>query len=151
MKIRTATRALVFLLAVASAFAQNNSPQPAQQPNRTPFAGIWRGQMDALPALTLVVTDEGGSLSGAVLFYLHMRKSVNDPWTSTPGLPEPLFHLRAEGNTLTFQVSHRRAHPPRTLSDPPVTFTLTLAGDGTALLANQSEHAPGFSLTRSDY
>jgi hypothetical protein len=156
MKFRIATLALGLLLAfaslspAASAFAQSNPP-PAQQPDRMPFTGVWRGQAEGLPALTLVLTDEGGSLSGAVLFYLHMRKSVNDPWTSTPGLPEPLLHLNLDGNTLTFQVSHRRAHPPRTLPDPPVTFTLTLNNDGTALLANQSEHAPGLPLTRTDY
>jgi hypothetical protein len=157
MKFRIATLALGLLLAfaslspAASAFAQSNPPPPAQQPDRMPFTGVWRGQAEGLPALTLVLTDEGGSLSGAVLFYLHMRKSVNDPWTSTPGLPEPLLHLNLDGNTLTFQVSHRRAHPPRTLPDPPVTFTLTLNNDGTALLANQSEHAPGLPLTRTDY
>jgi hypothetical protein len=151
MKNRLATLALASLLAAASASAQSSPPQPAQQPDRMPFTGVWRGQMDGLPALTLVVTDEGGSLSGALLFYLHLRKSVNDPWTSTPGLPEPIFHLHAEGNTLTFQVSHRRAHPPHTLPDPPVTFALTLAADGAAELADQSERAPAVTLTRSDY
>jgi hypothetical protein len=68
--------------------------------------------MEGLPAVVLVVTDEGGSLSGAVVFYFQTRKTVNDPWASTPGLPEPLFRLYFDGKTLSFQVSHRRAHPP---------------------------------------
>lgn len=149
MKRRTITLVLALMLIAASAFAQSDPLQPAQ------FTGVWRGQMDGLPAITLVLTDESGSLSGAVLFYLHKRTSVTDPWTVTPGLPEPLFHLRVQhgdsANALTFQVSHRRAHPPGSLSDPPVTFTLTLTGTGTAQLQNQSERAPGVALTRSDY
>ena len=149
MKRRTITLVLALMLIAASAFAQSDPLQPAQ------FTGVWRGQMDGLPAITLVLTDESGSLSGAVLFYLHKRTSVTDPWIVTPGLPEPLFHLRIRrgdsANALTFQVSHRRAHPPGSLSDPPVTFTLTLNSDGTAQLQNQSERAPGVALTRSDY
>jgi hypothetical protein len=143
--------ALVSLLAVASAFAQSTPSQPSQQRGPTPFTGVWRGQIGGLPGVTLVLTEEGGSLSGAALFYFQTRKTVNDPWTSAPGLPEPLFHLREEGNTLTFQLSHRRAHPPASFSSPPVAFTLTLSPDGTAQLQNQSERAPAVALTRSDY
>jgi hypothetical protein len=160
MRNRPAILAFATLLAFASplaaapAFVQSNSPQPPQ-PARAPFTGVWRGQIGGLPGVTLVLTDESGSLSGAVLFYFQTRKTVNDPWTAAPGLPEPLFHLRVEhgdsADTLTFQVSHRRAHPPASLSSPPVTFTLTLNPDGTARLANLSERAPGLVLTRSDY
>src|SRR5579885_1628733 len=32
--------------------------------------GVWRAQMDGLPALTMTITDESGTLAGAVLFYL---------------------------------------------------------------------------------
>ena len=70
--------------------------------------GIWRCQMEGLPAVTLTVTDEGGSLTGAVLFYLH-RREPGQPVTATPGVPEPLFHPSFDGKTLTFQVKIGRA------------------------------------------
>src|ERR1035438_7403680 len=113
---------LMWMLA-AAAMAQ--VPAPGQRANTASILGIWRCQMEGLPAVTITVTDEGGSLTGAVLFYLH-RRDPGQPVTATPGVPEPLFHPRFDGNTLTFEVSHRRAHPPRTLNDPPVGFRMKL-------------------------
>ncbi len=114
------------------------------------FVGVWRGQMEILPAVTLNITDEGGALSGAVLFYLIKRSSVmSEPTTSTPGVPEPLFNPNLEGQSLVFEVSHRRAHPPGTLSDPPVHFRLKLLDHDKAELVNESESSgPGVVLTR---
>ncbi len=139
------------LLVAMIANAQNAQPQPPQTPVPATITGVWRGQADGFPAVTLVVTDETGHLTGAVLFYFHLRKTVNDPYTSTPGLPEPLFGMNFDGKTLTFQVSHRRAHPPGSLSDPPVTFTLTLTGPNQAELANKSERGPTLAMVRNDY
>lgn len=97
------------------------------------ITGVWRAQTaDGLPVFSLVVTNETGELTGAIMFYLLKREDVNHPWTSTPGLPAPIFHPTFDGKTLTFQVSHRHAHPPRTLSDPPVTFKLTPTEDDKA-------------------
>lgn len=157
MKAKSKLPPLTMLLACICGLGQNRTQSQAQQPagssvtDRSHIAGVWRGQMDGLPAVTLVVSDEGGNLSGAVLFYFHMRKTVNDPYTSTPGLPEPMFRLNFDGTALTFQVSHRRAHPPRTLSDPPVPFRLTLTGQNQGELANEKETRPGLALVRSDY
>ena len=39
-----------------------------------------------------------------------------------------------DGKTLSFKVSHRYAHPPRTLNDPPVSFRLELTGPDKAKL-----------------
>jgi hypothetical protein len=116
------------------------------------FVGVWRGQMDGLPAVTLNITDEGGGLSGAVVFYLITRSSVmSEPTTSTPGPPEPLFKPRMDGNALVFEVSHRRAHPPATLSDPPVHFRLKLIDPDKAELVNESENpGSGAVLIRED-
>lgn len=118
----------------------------AQTSTSEPFVGVWQGQLDHLPAVTLNITDEGGGLSGAVVFYLIKRSSVmSEPTTSTPGPPEPLFKLRPEGNAVVFEVSHRRAHPPSTLSDPPVHFRLKLIDPDKAELLNESEN-PGSSV-----
>jgi hypothetical protein len=140
----------VLFLAGIVALGQNGSAKtPQADPSR--LTGVWRANMDGMPAVSMVVTDERGSLAGAVLFYLHMRKTVNDPYTSTPGLPEPLFALRAEGDTLYFDVSHQRAHPPATMHDPPVHFYLRLTGPNQAELVNESEHGPAVTMERSEY
>ena len=83
--------------------------------------------MNGLPAVTLTVTDEGGSLNGAVLFYLH-RREPGQTETATPGVPEPLMKPNFDGATFTFEVSHRRAHPPQTLQDGPIPFRMKLVG-----------------------
>jgi hypothetical protein len=85
------------------------------------------------------------------MFYFHMRKTVNDPWTSTRGLPEPMFTPRIEGNALSFDLSHRRAHPPGSLNDLPLHFRLRLTGPNQAELVNKSERGPGLAMVRSDY
>jgi hypothetical protein len=127
--------------------------QSSSKAINAPLLGIWRCQMDSLPAVTLNLTDENGSLTGAILFYLH-RRDPGQPVTASPGVPEPLFNPTFDGKTLTFQVSHRRAHPPGSLNDPPVTFQLKLNADGKAALINENErdpNAPAVIFTKSDY
>ena len=152
MRIQPAV--LCGLLVVFSAAAQSqnvHTGKGATVSDSAAILGVWKAQMDGLPAITLTISDEGGSLSGAVLFYLH-RRDEGKPVTATPGVPEPLFNLRFDGQTLAFQVSHRRAHPPGSLSDPPVSFRLKLTGANKAILTmNGSEPSPEFELTRSEY
>ncbi len=98
-----------------------------QTVDNKPLVGVWRGQMDNMPEVVLTITDEGGKISGAVLFFLHVRATVNDPWTSRPAdAAEPILNPVFDGKTLRFMVSHKHAHPPRTLNDPPSHFHLTL-------------------------
>lgn len=137
------------LLATSLPFGQGGEVH-AQHPDLSRLTGVWRAQLDNMPAFTLVVTDEGGELQGAILFYLIRRDKPGEPPTVTPGIPEPIFHPIFDGRTLRFQVSHRRAHPPRTLSDPPVTFQLTLTDDGKAQVSNLNE-GPPLTVMRSDY
>jgi hypothetical protein len=131
-------------------FGQIVAPE-RDQANASNIVGVWRGQLDNLPGVDLVISDEGGQLHGALLFYLHIRPDVNSPYTSTPGLPEPMFDLKLEGQTLKFEVSHRRAHPPRTLHDPPMAFRLKMIGLDKAELVNETESGPVAVLTRNDY
>jgi hypothetical protein len=143
--------AVLAMLATAS-FSQASSEGNAAT-NTAPVLGIWRCQMEGLPAVTLTVTDEGGSLTGAVLFYLH-RREPGQPVTATPGVPEPLFNPKFDGKTLTFQVSHRRAHPPGSLKDEPVSFALRLDGADKGEFVNENEHdpnAPRYFLVKSAY
>jgi len=130
-------------------------PKNTDTPNAdpAPVIGVWRCDMHSLPAVTLTVTNEGGSLNGAVLFYLH-KMEKGQPETATPGVPEPLIHPSFDGKTFTFQVSHRRAHPPQSLNDGPVTLALKLSGSGKAELVNTSENdpnAPVYEFVKNDY
>ena len=148
MKTRMILVCFAIMMLSTACFSQSSA-----KANSAPIVGIWRCQMDGLPAVTLNLTDENGNLAGAILFYLH-RRDPGQPVTASPGVPEPVFNPTFDGKTLTFQVSHRRAHPPGSLGDPPVTFQLKLNTDGKAALINQDardENAPAFVFTRTDY
>jgi hypothetical protein len=126
------------------------SGQATSTPETTPILGVWRAQMNGLPLVTLTVTNEGGRLAGAVLFYL-LRRDEKGTLSSSPQSPEPLLNPTFDGKVLTFQVSHRRAHPPKSLTDPPANFRLTLTGTNKGEFVNKSEDSPAIQLDRSDY
>ena len=150
MRSRTFMIWIAMAMTAAAGLAQAGSGANATV---APIEGVWRCEMNGLPAVTITVTNEGGSLTGAVLFYLH-RRDPGKPETATPGVPEPLFNPKFDGKTLTFQVSHRRAHPPGSLNDGPVNFALKLDGAHQAELVNENEqdpNAPLFVLVRSAY
>jgi len=149
MRIYLIALATLTALAPLSLNAQSHPSSPVQSSPK--FVGVWRGQFDNLPGVDLVIDDEGGVLHGAILFYLHKRVDTKAPYTSTAGLPGPILNIRPNGQTLHFQVSHRLAHPPRTLNDPPVNFLLKLTGPDQAELVNESESAPGLPMKRTDY
>jgi hypothetical protein len=114
------------------------------------IAGVWRADADGLPFIALTVDNETGALAGAVLFYLH-RNEKGQPVTSTPGIPEPLLNPIFDGTTLTFEVSHRRAHPPASLNDKPVSFRMKLTGPDSAEFVNANESGPQIVMKRADY
>jgi hypothetical protein len=150
MKRKTMWMCVAVAMLATTCTAQTNAPADSGVKQ---IVGIWRSQMEGLPAITLTLTDEGGSLTGAVLFYLH-RREQGQPVTATPGVPEPLFNPRFDGKVLTFEVSHRRAHPPGSLEDAPVTFRVTLDGADHAALMNESANdpkAPVYVLTKTAY
>src|ERR1039458_1939605 len=124
---------------------------PAATAADPPFAGTWRGNMYDLPAVVLTVKVEGGKVSGTILFYLLHRNTEHDPWEVDMNHPNPLplIEPKFDGKTLSFQVSHREAHPPRTLNDPPVAFRMQLTGEGEARLKNLVEdQGEGLKMTR---
>ena len=132
----------------AGACAAQESVQP-QNVNNKQAIGVWRAEMEGLPAFTMVVTDEGGGLSGAIVFYLIRHNVPGEKPSATPGIPEPLLHPTFDGKTLTFQLSHRRAHPPRTLNDPPITMSFKAPETGKSEVF-QFEGQP-VTMTRTEY
>jgi hypothetical protein len=138
------TRVAVLVLLLLS-FAMALAESPA---DKSALVGVWRGKFDSLPAVSLTVDNEYGKLGGAVLFYLIRRKPGATP-TASPGTPEPMLNLRFDGKTLAFEVSHRYAHPPRTLNDPPVEFRLEITGPDRAKLV--SEEGLSCEMVRDKY
>jgi len=117
----------------------------------SPIAGTWRGRMYDLPAIVLTVRDDGGKLSGTILFFFLHRNTEHDPWQvdTQDSIPLPLIDPKFDGKTISFQVSHKEAHPPRTLHDPPSSFLMRLTGKGEAELQNLSEkQSPGLKMVR---
>jgi hypothetical protein len=131
-------RSIIFLLGFATVVVASFDAMDKGRNNA--IVGIWRAEYENLPAATLNVTDEAGPLQGAVLFYL-IRRDEGKPPTSSPGIPEPLFHPQFDGKKLTFQLSHRHAHA-ETTSDPPVTFHLELTGPDEAKLVRIPQDGP---------
>jgi len=124
----------MFMIATAGAATDKNV--------NASITGVWRGEFEKLPAVTLNITDEAGLLQGAVLFYL-IRRNEGKPPTSSPGIPEPMFGPQFDGKRLTFKLSHRHAHSD-TKSDPPVTFHLDLTGPDEARLVRVPEDGPAY-------
>jgi len=147
--MRTRLQILALLAGLVTLPLHAQTASSAQDVSK--FVGVWRGQFDNLPGVDLVIDNEGGTPQGAVLFYLHMRPDTKSPYTSTAGLPGPLLNMRVDGQVLHFQVSHRLAHPPRTLNDPPVNFHLKLTGKDQAELGNENEASTGLLMKRSSY
>ena len=96
----------------------------------------------------LTISNETGALTGAILFYLH-RRDKGQPVTALPGILEPIFNLKFDGEILKFQVSHRHAHAPRTSNDLPVSFRLALTGANKGDLVNESESPSGIDSAGS--
>ncbi len=150
MKSKAMLVCVAMAMAATTGWAQTSD---AANASATSIEGVWRCDMHGLPAMTLMVTNEGGNLTGAVLFYLH-RTEPGKAETATPGVPEPLFNPKFDGKTLTFQVSHRRAHPPGSLQDGPVNFELKLDGADKGEFVNENEHdpnAPRYFLVKRAY
>jgi hypothetical protein len=75
---------LALLLAAYVAPGQTYTSGQTPSANKVVITGVWRGEMNNLPAVTLVVSDEGNALSGAALFYMWRRDTVNEPFKALP-------------------------------------------------------------------
>ncbi|HEX7288886.1 MAG TPA: hypothetical protein VF532_22065 [Candidatus Angelobacter sp.] len=112
------------------------------------IVGSWSCTMYGVKSVALKIREEKNGLSGDVLFYL-IRHNDGKPARSSPGTPEPLIEPRFDGEVLRFKVSHRNAHPPQTLNDPPVSFVFELVKPNSAKLTREGgEPDSSCQLTR---
>jgi len=100
--------------------------------NNSAIVGLWSGKMEGLTAVRIMIEEDDGKLTGAALFYIIRRDPGVAP-TGSPGWPSPMISPSFDGKTLTFKISHRHAHPPATLNDPPVSFRMELTGPDKAM------------------
>jgi hypothetical protein len=86
--------ACLALLIACAASAQSN--------NHASWLGVWQGELDGQPGVTLTLAEEAGELGGTVVFNMVSRES------GTPQVVGSTVHMvmhpRVEGNTMSFDV-----------------------------------------------
>jgi len=75
---------------------------PAQSTNHASWLGVWHGELDGQPGVTLTLAEEAGKLGGTVVFNMVSREN------GTPQVVGSAVHMvthpSLDGNTLSFQV-----------------------------------------------
>jgi hypothetical protein len=115
----------------------------------SPFAGIWEGQTNGLPAIELRVQDSAGKPAGDIVFYFQERKS-DGPWTVKSDHTVPMLNVKTEGKMMTFEVTHHKSHGSSELG-PNVKFRVQwINGQELRLFKVDpaTEPGPGLKLTR---
>jgi hypothetical protein len=140
MKLRDAFAMMLPMLLAVTSFGQKSQQAASTSTNvsvrdEAAITGVWRGELEGQPWTTLTLTNDGGQLSGAIVFYLHKREPGGQ-LMSTPSAPEPLLNPHFDGGVLTFAVSHRRAHPPGSLTDAPTRLKMEFTDKDHATLVN---------------
>jgi hypothetical protein len=105
------------LLMTAGVFAAESNGNAA-------WVGVWRGELDGQPSVTLTLAEDTGELGGTVV--LGMFGNDNGIVRVIASVPHVLLHPRLEGNTLAFQVKRNTA------SNELLNFAVTLGSSGKA-------------------
>lgn len=109
--MKTTLRILVSLaIAATLAAASSAIAQTAAQSIDKPFVhpkwtGVWQGNLDGVPAVTLTLADDAGEANGTIVF--HAIKNDHGHAYAFSTEPHTLIHPRiegADGNTISFQV-----------------------------------------------
>ncbi len=87
------------LAAIAVAALQFSFGEPAP---RSPWVGVWQGELDGLPGVTITLGDDAGDIGGTVVFNVIMKEN---------GAPHiggrdahVLTHIHIQGEDLAFEV-----------------------------------------------
>ena len=97
----------------------------------SPIVGLWKGEMNGLPAVELVIQGAESQLTGQVTFFFQRMDSGT--WKVERQGTQPLDKISFDGKRLLFQVSHEKAHPDSS-GDPPVAFAFTLSSSQEGVL-----------------
>ncbi|HEY1984149.1 MAG TPA: hypothetical protein VGG85_02005 [Terracidiphilus sp.] len=89
-----------FVLAVIAAAAlQAAAVEPR---THSPWVGVWQGELDGLPGVTVTLGDDAGDIGGSVVFNVIMKEN-GAPYIGGHDA-HVLTHLHLDGDTLSFEV-----------------------------------------------
>jgi hypothetical protein len=118
----------------------------------SPFAGVWRGSVNNLPAIELTIEDNAGTPGGSIVFYFQ-RRTPEGKWRVEGGRnPILLLAVSVKGKSLSFEVLHHKRHGSPELG-PNAKFRIELTGPGQAALFKTDEASdggPGLPLIRQN-
>jgi len=95
--------------------------------NDLPVAGVWTAELNGKPFIKLTVNDNGGKLSGNIVFYMLMQE--NGAWNVKGDDPVCLINPQLEGQTFVFEVVQAKKHGSIDPADQEIkTFRMQLTG-----------------------
>jgi hypothetical protein len=112
----------------------------AESPFNAQWDGVWQGQLDGQPSVTLTLAEDTGELGGTLV--LNVVEKENGQARVAATEPHVLVHPRIEGNLLSFGVKK----PDGDL----INFTVVLTPEGKARIhcTNCGAEAPVVDMTR---
>ena len=111
-----------------------------------PMVGTWTATMHNLPAIKMTVRNNGGRISGNIIFYMLMLE--NGAWKVKGDDTTDMINPRMEGRTFVFEVPHAKKHGSTNPEDQEIkTFRLQLTGPNEAVFKN-ADNGKDLKLTR---
>lgn len=108
------------------------------------IVGVWTANAHDLPAIKMTVTNDGGKLSGNIIFYFLMKE--DGVWKNKGGEPTQMIRPRMEGSDFVFEVPHAKKHGSTDPADQEIkTFRLHVTGPDEAVFKNAI--GPGQDIT----
>ena len=116
----------------------------AQAGGNAVWVGVWQGELDGQPGVTLTLAEDTGELGGTVVFNAVSREGGSAHVIGSEA--HVLLHPHVDGRTLSFQVKQTR-------NNREVQVAVTITADGKAQLRclNCGEDNPVAELVRVKY
>jgi hypothetical protein len=132
--------AAAFLISSLVCGLSAESAQPATRPAQ--WAGVWQGELDGLPSVTLTLANDTGQLGGTLV--LNIIEKEDGGARIKAREPHVLVHPQLDGNTLSFGV--RKIDGSSDL----LNFTVALTPEGKARIhcTNCGADAPVVDMSR---
>jgi hypothetical protein len=113
----------------------------AQPTNESAWLGVWQGELDGQPSVTLTLADDTGDLGGTVVLNI-IQKENGQPHVVAME-PHVLLNPHVDGDVLSFQF--------RKLQGGMLDFTVKLSAAGKATIhcSNCGADAPTVDLVRA--
>ncbi len=108
------------------------------------WTGVWEGQLDGQPSVTLTLAEDSGELGGTLVLNIISAEEGQPHVVARE--PHVLVQPRVDGNKLSFEV--RRIDK----SSDPMNFTVVLTHEGKAQIhcLNCGAEAPTVTLVKSN-